>query len=86
MTPKEKAKELIDSFESYVDEVEAVDGGEWNNCRLVYKSVKAVSTKCALNTANEVLALTSTGGFLLLTEYWTQVKEEIFIQYEKDKV
>lgn len=47
MTPKEKARKLYNSFESQIYDVDVVDGGGWDNCRLVDKSVIAVTKQCA---------------------------------------
>ncbi len=82
MTPQEKSKELIDSYESKLDDIIAVDGGGWENCSLVEKSVKEVAVKCALKAANEVLLVVSGAGLTTLTQYWIDVKEGIFKYYK----
>jgi hypothetical protein len=75
MTPKEKAQELVEKMQYWVYDVEAVDGGGWDNCRLIEKSVKETAKQCALIAVDEILK-----QYYKLTDehkYWQQVKTEI---------
>jgi hypothetical protein len=63
MTPKEKAKELVDKFIQYTDT------SEWTNIEYVY------AKQCALIAVDEILKVIEE----LRTEvlYWQEVKTEI---------
>jgi hypothetical protein len=61
MTPKEKAQYLFDIYTNYV--------GEYD----VDKHAK----QCALIAVDEVLSYSKAHGFIGLTEYWEEVKQEI---------
>ena len=56
MTPKEKAKELIDKYNPYC-----------------YHE----KNQCASIVVDEVLNYSKAHGFIQLTEYWKEVKQEI---------
>ena len=83
---EKKAKELFDMFESEIYNVEAVDGGGWENCSLLERSVKNVAKNCATNAVKEMIAdlnsyrvkpwLSLTSALEMAT-YWEQVKTEI---------
>jgi hypothetical protein len=63
MTPKEKAEELMDAMLGY--------GDEYHHC------TQYVAKKCALIAADEIIGYSRMHGFIGLTEYWQQVKNEI---------
>jgi len=85
MTPKEKAKELVEKMQSWVYDVEAVDGGGWDNCRLIEKSVKETAKQCALIAVDGILKsiVPKNDDERFVYElcgnqfYWQQVKTEI---------
>ena len=61
MTPKEKAKELVDKYHNKSD--------------LLYETLSFIQAKeCALIAVDEIL---SAIGFSVNDEYWGQVKQEI---------
>jgi hypothetical protein len=74
MTPKEKAKDL------HNDIYRIITHGKAHSNR--YLGVEYISDKwedakqCALITANEVLGYSKVHGFIGLTEYWEEVKQE----------
>ena len=71
MTPKEKAKQLIDKF--YIVESPNFNGNNINMEQIGYNSAK----ECALIMVNEMLTNSTfllSGGELY---YWQEVKEEI---------
>ena len=79
MTPKQKAKELVDSFRSYVD-CEIIE----NDCYVSSKKQETnMSKKCALIVVDELIKETNDlmchEGRNSITdrEYWAQVKTEI---------
>jgi len=73
MTPKEKAKELVNKYENYFFNI--------------YTNYRAI--QCALIAVNEILKLENTNTYNYLTEnkkqlivqlansYWQEVKQEI---------
>jgi hypothetical protein len=61
MTPKGKAQYLFDIYTNYV--------GEYD----IDKHAK----QCALIAVDEVLSYSKAHGFIGLTEYWEEVKQEI---------
>jgi hypothetical protein len=63
MTPKEKAKELVDSFED-----------ELMECDTYF--LDAAKQRCALIAVDEILNLCWNGN-LKAKEYWMEVKQEI---------
>jgi len=65
MTPKEKAKELIDKFIEHTQEWDELDG----YVNDIYKA-----KKCALIAVDTVLWMASHYATI---EYWQQVKQEI---------
>jgi len=74
MTPKEKAKELVDKFNDYtVQATKYYANGKMEEC-------KEDAKECALIAANEVIDTlyehhydSASGAY----EYWTEVKEEL---------
>ena len=63
MTPKEKAKELVDKYKFYL-------GNEQENIK--------EAKDCALIAVDEILdAIVGTYDFDTLNEYWQEVKQEI---------
>jgi len=75
MTPKEKAKELVDKFQDI--DIESNDSIEGN----YYMSMSKIDAKdCALLATNEVIDTlyeyhydSASGAY----EFWTEVKEEL---------
>ena len=66
MTPKEKADELVDKYDSAL-----IDGN-------IYFAVrKYASYKCALIAVDELLKYSKAHGFIGLTEEYEQIKQEI---------
>ena len=69
MSPKEKAKELVNSFNAYTDSnslTSDITDERWH-----LRNMK----QCALIAVDEVL---NAGGLgILLTEWWEKVKQEI---------
>jgi hypothetical protein len=63
MTPQEKAKELVDSFENDLME-----------CDTYF--LETAKQRCALIAVNEILNLCWNGN-LKAKEYWEEVKQEI---------
>ena len=53
--PKEYAIELVEKYKNEIYDVDAVDGGGWENCRLLDKSVIIVAKKCAIIAVNEII-------------------------------
>jgi hypothetical protein len=67
MTPKEKAKELFKKFYCMP-----------NNSKSRIKNIEFDTAKqCALIAVDEVLSYSKAHGFIGLTEYWEEVKQEI---------
>ena len=65
MTPKEKARELVDSY---------MDIGEEQEYKTPRYLSEEVAKQCALITCNEVLGyMGADRGY----EFWTEVKQEI---------
>ena len=70
MTPKEKAKELVDKFYKSQVEVLAKDG-----TAPIDLIEHEISKKCALIAVDEILDLDS--GDAVNKDYWDEVKKEI---------
>ncbi len=79
MTPKEKAKQLFDSFMDIGEEqdktlikyLEKLSSNSYNTPRYLSKDI---AKQCALITCNEVLGyMGADRGY----EFWTEVKQEI---------
>jgi len=71
MTPKEKAKELVDKFTF-------IDNGE--KFQLITTKDKIKAKQCALIAVDEILDTISTiydYDFSVLNPYWQEVKQEI---------
>jgi hypothetical protein len=64
MTPKEKARDLVDKFVYHVESI--TDWGQLNNAK-----------ECALIAVDEILKITWVDKFLTVEEYWQEVKTEI---------
>lgn len=65
MTPKEKTQELIKSFYPEV---------RW---KLGQEDCLDRAKRCALITVKEILSYSKAHGFIGLTEYWEEIKQEI---------
>ena len=64
MTPKEKAIELVDKY--------------YNNKELLYEVLSFIQAiQCALIAVDEILHYSKAHGFIGLTEYYDEVKQEI---------
>jgi hypothetical protein len=74
MTPKEKAKELVEKFMPFIA------GADRYNTTLGIYDID-ISKQCALIAVDEIL---NNDGFtqfdIYLTEYWQEVKQEIICQ------
>jgi len=70
MSPKEKANELVDKYYNYVNCWD--DNGEAD-----YKQAELYAKQCALIAVDEILDYSKRHGFVGLTEYMEEVKEEI---------
>lgn len=68
MTPKEKCDELIDKFYKRDCEIE-----KYNNFKTTNKDAK----QCALIAINEILHYSRAHGFIELTKFHEEVKQEI---------
>ena len=68
MTPKEKAKELVDKYFKLLN----YEFGD-----LVYSLSDKQPHQCALIAIDEVLQYSKAHGFIGLTEYYEEVKQEI---------
>lgn len=68
MTPKEKAKELVDKYFKLLN----YEFGD-----LVYSLSDKQPHQCALIAVDEVLQYSKAHGFIGLTEYYKEVKQEI---------
>jgi hypothetical protein len=75
MTPKDKAKELVDKFyqttpnETWIDE----PSGEFMETYTAWGQAK----QCALVAVNEILNINSVDKDFSLSFYWQDVKDEI---------
>ena len=75
MTPKDKAKELVESFSPYSD---------YNECDVLTQRENQLKNakQCALICVDEILQIIpeevmSYKPFMMNTDYWTEVKQEI---------
>lgn len=68
MTPAEKAKYLVNKFTPHAYGVWDKNGS---------KEERYHSKQCALIAVDEVLSYSKAHGFIGLTEYWEEVKQEI---------
>jgi hypothetical protein len=66
MTPKEKAQELFDKYATYVVMWAGDANTPYQNCK-----------QCALIAVDEVLHYSKAHGFIGLTEFYEEVKQEI---------
>lgn len=87
MTPKEKADRIVSSFEIEMYDIEAVDGGGWDNCRIIEKTVIKAAIQCAIIAVDEIIAsiptLPNDNNKLEKTTaitYWVEVKNELLKQ------
>tara|TARA_R110000803_G_scaffold69326_2_gene131663 strand:+ start:3003 stop:3227 length:225 start_codon:yes stop_codon:yes gene_type:complete len=71
MTPKEKAKELVYKYSClHLGE----DFDKWKENGIVFDSQ---DKQCALISVDEILKITWVDKFLIVEDYWLEVKQEI---------
>jgi hypothetical protein len=71
MTPKEKAMELIEKFEKEVYKYDLDTNNEYD------MSLFHLAKQCALIAIDEILKITWVDKFLIVEDYWQEVKHEI---------
>jgi len=69
MTPKEKAKELVDKYSNPFDRNGCIPPSE--------ALLNATLKQCALIAVDEILNYLKTDGFSIQINYWQEVKQEI---------
>jgi hypothetical protein len=72
MTPKEKAIELVDKFENIVPTID----GYYSYQEMIEEHFNK-SKQCALIVVDEILKITWVDKFLIVEDYWKEVKQEI---------
>ena len=74
MTPKEKAKELIDKFNDYtVKAIKYYADGKMQECKEDAKECALLATNEVIDTLYEYHYDSASGAY----EYWTEVKQEL---------
>jgi hypothetical protein len=71
MTPKEKAVELIEKFEKEVYKYDLDTNDKYD------MSLFHLAKQCALIAVDEILKITWVDKFLIVEDYWNEVKQEI---------
>jgi len=69
---QEKARELVDKFAEIIP-IEDAEHGETESYFIQYEKAK----QCALIAVDEIIGYSRMHGFIGLTEYWHEVKNEI---------
>ena len=69
MKPTEKAIELVEQFMEHTVEWDSIKG-------IAYDS-KFHAKQCALIAVDEILKITWVDKFLIVEDYWNEVKQEI---------
>lgn len=75
MTPKEKAKDLHNDIYRIITHGKA-HSNRYLGVEYIYDKWEDAK-QCALIAANEVLDYSKAHGFIELTKYWKEVKQEI---------
>ena len=73
MTPKEKAKELLDEMSIQTYSYQPYAGAHYNIEEIGYEAGK----KCALIAVDEIINYLEVDGFSTQIKYWLEVKQEI---------
>ena len=75
MTPKEKAEKLVSDFYTINCKLIKVKNGYDMGDR--YNLVMPIAKQCALIAVDEILKITWVDKFLIVEDYWKEVKQEI---------
>ena len=73
MTPKEKAKELLDEMSIQTYSYQPYAGAHYNIEEIGYEAGK----KCALIAVDEIINYLEVDGFSTQIKYWLEVKQEL---------
>lgn len=72
MTPKEKARELVEKYKNIsIDFIDSIEG----TCDMYINNEDA--KECALIAVNEIIDYLIINGFSTQIEYWQKVRNEI---------
>lgn len=74
MTPKEKAKELVDKFMLVNSESVELETGEYE---LLFSLSHEDARQCALIAVTEIISVIDAETFLMSWLYWKEVKKHI---------